>query len=222
MFPEFQANYYTLPYVRMPRTRLAIFTPSRGPFHLSCFLSSFVSRVVSLPARSPSLHYHVVLILQNCRDFIILQRCIFILSSFCPSLPPLSPIYMLSNIPRVSSYSTVVLSLIFMPHRAETLQNCVILLPTVTSIFHQEGAVPSPLPRVLLTFPLPSARSFSYTDRFIIALSRYLIIMRSRYIFPLSLRETSDVSTSLILLFNPLFPPRVPPYSRHFCKFLLC
>lgn len=66
----------------------------------------------------------------------------------------------------ISSYS-IVLSHLYAASRAETLQNCVILLPTVTSIFRRAF-------RVFINFPAFLDRAvfpcFSYTDRFIIAL----------------------------------------------------
>lgn len=127
-------------------------------FHLSCFLPSLLLFFSPFPSPNPSVFPRCfsrsVSPLLCCANIIKLSRLYYTatLHFYFLAPSPLSSIYMLSNILPFPSYSAV-LSLIFMPHRAETLQNCVILLPTVTSIFHRAS-------RVLLTFPLFSIAPF--------------------------------------------------------------
>lgn len=108
--------------------------------------------------------------------------------------------------------------LISMPHRAETLQNCVILLPTVTSIFHRAF-----LP-CFINFPAFPDRAFLLLFlqrplyyRVTVISNNYAI---SLHFSPLNLSTLMlDVSTSLILC-SIHFHNGVPPILN-FCKFLV-
>lgn len=109
--------------------------------------------------------------------------------------------------------------LIFMPHRAETLQNCVILLPTVTSIFHRAF-----LP-CFINFPAFPDRAFRalFLHR---PLYYRVTVISNNYAILLHLSFESlylDVGRLLLFsntLFNPFSNNRIP-LILNFCKFLV-
>lgn len=142
------------------RTRLVIFTLSRGPFHLSCFLPSLSPPLLFSHCFSRSASP-----LLRCANIIKLSRLYYTatLHFYFLALPPVILNLHAFKYSPISSHS-IILSHLYAASPWETLQNCVILLPTVTSTFHPC------LPHILLTFPLFSIAPSPHTGHFIIAL----------------------------------------------------